>query len=118
MIRVECLNCRTAAYIEDGADPDAALACPPGSGCCEQDHHHGQAATSCPGGHGACPSPDNCPVHLGMQPHLDDSNGRDTSAGPCPGGHCGLGVDGCTVCRPLRIEIPAGSVRAQHAIGG
>jgi hypothetical protein len=26
------------------ADLDAALACPPDSSCCKEDHHHGQAA--------------------------------------------------------------------------
>jgi hypothetical protein len=30
-----------------GADLDSLLACPPGSGCCELPHHHGQAANDC-----------------------------------------------------------------------
>jgi hypothetical protein len=118
MFHIECNSCHTSAYTEDVADPDAALVCPPGAACCQQDHHHGQAATACPGGHGACPTPDSCPVWLGMQPHLENSARRDTSAGPCPGGHCGLGVAGCTVCRPITITAIPGSVRLQHAIGG
>lgn len=44
MLHVQCDGCRASAYIEDGADPDAAVSCPPGSGCCQEDHHHGQAA--------------------------------------------------------------------------
>lgn len=117
MFLVECDN-RHSVFTEDGSNPGAALSCPPGSGCCEQDHDHDAAANACPGGHGACPAPDNCPVWLGMQPHLDDSNVRDVSAGPCPGGHCGLGVAGCTVCRPLKITVIPGSVRVQRTTGG
>jgi hypothetical protein len=118
MLHVECATCHTSAYTENSADPDAELACPPGSGCCPEDHHHGQAAAACPGGHGPCPVPGDCPVWLGTQPHLPDSRERDTSAGPCPGGHCGAGVKGCTVCRPLKITVLPGSVRVQRAIGG
>lgn len=124
MFLAECLGCRTQVFIDPDAnpelvaDPDSAVVCVPGSGCCAENHDHAAVAGSCPGGHGACPTPDNCPVWLGMQPHLPDSNVRDTSAGPCPGGHCGLGVDGCTVCRTLRITLVPGSVRLQRAIGG
>lgn len=118
MLHIECQGCRTSTYTEDGADPDAALVCAPGSGCCGQDHHHGQAASACKGGHGACPTPDNCPVWLGVQPHLENSNARDLGAGPCEGGHCGLGVKNCSVCRPLKITVIPGSVRVQRSIGG
>lgn len=118
MLRIECPGCGTSAYTENQADPDTGLTCPPDSACCQDGHHHGNAAASCPGGHGACPSPDACPVWLGMQPHLPGSRIRDTSAGPCPGGHCGLGVDGCAVCRPLKIELLPGSVAMQHVTGG
>ena len=37
------------------ADLDAALVCPPDSGCCKIGHHHGQAANACPG----IPDPDH-----------------------------------------------------------
>jgi hypothetical protein len=124
MLLVECQGCHTQAFLDPDADPavladpDAAITCPPGSGCCSADHHHGNAASACPGGHKACPSPDACPVWLGMQPHLENSSIRDTSAGKCPGGHCGLGVDGCTVCRPLKITLIPGSVRMQRPLIG
>ena len=114
MLLIECANGHKA-FTESGADPDAALSCPPGSGCCEEDHHHGRAANSCPGGHGACPVPDSCPVWLGMQPHLPESPLKDTSAGPCPGGHCGAGVSGCVVCRPVTITLLPGSVTVRRA---
>jgi len=99
-------------------DPDAAFdTLAPGCSCCTQDHHHGQAAGACQGGHGPCPTPDDCPVWQGMQPHLDGSPVRDTSAGPCPGGHCGAGVDGCTVCRPLKITVLPGSAQLHPVTG-
>jgi hypothetical protein len=44
MLLVECKNCGTQAFTENNADPDSALACVEGSGCCAEDHHHGQAA--------------------------------------------------------------------------
>jgi len=109
MLLVECKGCGTQAFTGNGGDPDATLVCPPESDCCQEDHHHGQAANACTSGHGACPNPDNCAVWLGMQPHQENSNQRDTTTGPCPGNHCGVGVDGCTVCRPLKITfIPGG----------
>jgi hypothetical protein len=122
MLHVECQVCHTSAYVDPeapgGMQALGVLACPPGSGCCDDDHDHDEAANACPGGHGPCPVPDNCLVWLGMQPHLPDSRVRDTSAGPCPGGHCGLGVPGCTVCRPLKITAMPGSVHAQRTVIG
>jgi hypothetical protein len=110
MLMIECRGCGTQVFTEQHADPDAQLTCPPDSDCCQENHHHGQAASACKGAHGACPTPDQCLVWLGMQPHLEDSNQRDRAAGPCPGGHCGPGVPDCTVCRPLRITVLPGSV--------
>ncbi len=83
-----------------GADLDALLACPPGSGCCELQHNHGDAARACPEDHAAAghqcahPEPADCPVWAGTE-----------AAGSCPGGHHGLGVTGCTVCRPMTITF-------------
>lgn len=38
-----------------GADLDAAVRCPPGSGCCQQDHDHAAAANGCAAEHdGVC----------------------------------------------------------------
>jgi len=134
MLHIQCQGpCGQSAYLEceltaDGKpcgrpdcahlDPDDAFdVAVPSCGCCTADHHHGQAAI-CAGGHGACPTPDNCPVWLGMQPHLPDSFVRDTSAGPCPGGHCGKNVEGCAVCRPLRITVMPGSAHVRAVTGG
>jgi hypothetical protein len=117
MFLLECNLCHTKAFVDETqvSDFDAALVCPPSDDCCGEDHHHGEAVERCPGGHGACPTPDNCAVWLGMQPHLPDSNVRDTSAGPCPGGHHGFGVDGCTVCRPITITPVPGSMSLRRA---
>jgi hypothetical protein len=46
MLQVTCQSCGTQAFTEDNADPDAALVCVEGSGCCPEDHHHGQAANA------------------------------------------------------------------------
>lgn len=102
MIHIQCKQCGKWSVFgpEAGADPDAALQC----GCCPLNHHHGQAANACPGAGinhtGAdCPEnePENCTVLTPV--------GVD-----CPGGHCGLGVSGCTVCRPITITLLAGVV--------
>jgi hypothetical protein len=87
-------------------DFGAALRCPPGSGCCAEDHSHDAAANACPGagsGHAgaACPAPDSC---IAVTP----------AGQACPGGHCAKGVPGCTVCRPITITVvdlgvPAGT---------
>jgi hypothetical protein len=97
---VQCNQCRASAQITRARDPDSAVQC----GCCPQAHHHGQAANACPGGHGPCPTPDHCPVH--------------NAPGPCPGGHCGLGVPGCTVCRPVTITALSGTATLTAATGG
>jgi hypothetical protein len=65
---VQCNGCKTSRVVDcigctpDGhlvgcpvADLDAAVVCAPGSGCCPEDHHHGQAANACPG----IPDPDH-----------------------------------------------------------
>ena len=115
---IETQCCHVSAYVESAADPDSVVTCTGDSpACCSQDHHHGDAASACPGGHGACPTPDKCPVWLGTQPHLPDSNVRDTSAGPCPGGHCGAGVAGCNVCRSIKITLMPGSMTMARAAG-
>lgn len=95
MYRVICKQCGATTLIE-GGDPDAQLSC----ACCPVKHHHGRAAGSCPGAGiqhtGApCTNPDG-----GQACNVVTELGRN-----CPGGHCGLGVDGCTVCRPVNIEF-------------
>jgi hypothetical protein len=91
---VQCPGCGQTAETDSCADPDGAFDADPGTDCrcCPEDHHHGMAAAACPQAHedAACGVGPDCLVH--------------TPAGEdCPGGHCGPGVDGCTVCRPLII---------------
>lgn len=41
-----------------------------------------------------------------------EDHNHDEAANACPGDHkgdCGLGVDGCTVCRPLTITFLGGA---------
>jgi hypothetical protein len=88
-----CPGCGALAELtapEQRADPDAAVICAPDGPCCKLDHHHGQAANACTADHSAhaCPSPETCGVFPGEG---------------CAGGHCGLGVQDCTVCRPLVV---------------
>lgn len=40
-LHIQCANGHWAhGYPADHANPDAALTCPPGEGCCEEDHDH------------------------------------------------------------------------------
>jgi len=95
LYRVTCKQCGANTLIT-GGDPDAALSCT----CCQQKHHHGVAANACPGAgfnhlDAVCSHPDG-----GQACNAVTELGQD-----CPGGHCGTGVDGCTVCRPVDIEF-------------
>jgi hypothetical protein len=107
---LQCNGCGTATVTADARDPDAAVVCPPESDCCKTDHHHGEAA-ACAGGHAACPTPDDCPVFGDQhQPEPDEPGAPAPARIPCPGGHCGPGVAGCNVCRPITITALAGSL--------
>jgi hypothetical protein len=105
-LRVLCPGCGSEAVVTDGSDPDGAFDAHPDTDCrcCPEDHHHGMAAAACSQEHGdaACGVGADCIVHT--------PTGED-----CPGGHCGPGVDGCTVCRPLIIF--AGAALVAHAEG-
>jgi hypothetical protein len=79
MLHVQCNNCGTSAYVECargcelvmGAHLDGCpgapenigrqVRCPPGSGCCQEDHSH---FASCAGDHDGDHGPENpdCPV--------------------------------------------------------
>jgi hypothetical protein len=85
-------------------DLHAVVTCRPGRGCCAEPHSHAEACDSCPGGHGPCPQSDTarCPV-------------QGDNDGPCPGGHCGTGVPGCTVCRVLIVTALDGSAHLGNA---
>lgn len=131
--RVQCMQCLAETVIPDGADPHAFTWC----GCCTrtdpatgQIHHHGRAAEACAGSNGtghpgaACPHPNpkvcvRVSVPADVTPGDIPVDGREVPAmpgrrgagEPCPGGHCGIGVDGCTVCRPVIHFATAGDVR-------
>lgn len=101
--RIQCMQCLTVAEIPSEADPHAVQIC----GCCTIDHHHGEAAAACPGNDGIGHPGEPCP-----QPNPASCT-RVTPAGKdCPGGHCGVGVAGCTVCRPLIHFGEAGDLQA------
>jgi hypothetical protein len=100
LIHIQCNQCGQWVTVLDGSNPGAALTC----GCCTLDHNHDAAANACPGAgvnhEGApCPAPQTC---IALTPPDED----------CPGGHCGLGVEGCTVCRPVTITIMSVPVEA------
>lgn len=142
-MQIICQTCLTAADLPPGADPHAYTWCD----CCTirgddgKPHHHGRAAESCPGNGGIghpgepCPhrNPKVCIMVSRPVPAGDEGltaavtgNGVATAGGPvrpagedCPGGHCGVGVSGCTVCRPVMHmavvgdlqPVPAGPLR-------
>jgi hypothetical protein len=103
------------------------LACPPASGCCQEDHDHEAAANACPGGHGDCPDPGSCALHASVRAHyratLDahrahvEAGGQDRHAiedlaeppPSCPGGHCHVALPDCTVCHPVIITAGIGT---------
>jgi len=94
LYRVTCKKCGANTLIT-GGDPDVALSCR----CCPKDHHHGVAANACPG------ADLNHPDVVCSHPDGGQACNVVTPLGSnCPGGHCGAGVDGCTVCRPVNIE--------------
>jgi hypothetical protein len=95
-----------------------------------QPHHHGQAAASCPGNNGVghpgepC-SHQNPKVCIAVSRPASEASHEQPAGGlevlgvmtddrglipiggtrptgeDCPGGHCGAGVKGCAVCRPV-----------------
>lgn len=119
--QVQCKQCLATASVPDGIDPHTMTWC----SCCTQDHHHGQAAENCPGnnalGHPGAPcshpNPRACTVVSQPVPLPDGSEPPPDIAGvrpageDCPGGHCGAGVPGCTVCRPIIHFATAGPLR-------
>jgi hypothetical protein len=105
--------------------------CPPGSGCCEQDHDH-EAAAICPQDHDmACPEPGTCSLwasalahhaaaRAALEAHVadpdapvpDEEHFAHALAEPpesCPGGHCHKDIPGCNVCHPIIITAGQGS---------
>ena len=146
MLQVTCKQCSATAYVDCTCEiiapgtkpPDGHLAlcpltdlgsnvlCDPESGCCQESHSHDAAANACPGivagGHPGAPCPDEgkrCLVYSGGHSAARDLDPevRVRRAGKCPGGHCGPGVEGCTICRPVTITLLPGSVNLTPAPG-
>ena len=105
--QVQCKQCLAIANVPDGVDPHTMNWCT----CCTADHHHGLAAEACPGnnaiGHVGAPCSHQNPMLCSVIGTLEQRKGE-----PCPGGHCGVGVEGCTVCRPVIHYVTAGLIMA------
>ena len=103
--QVQCEQCLAIANVPDGGDPHAMTFC----GCCTQDHHHGVTALACPGnsaiGHPGAPCSGRNPRTCRVVTTPEERQGE-----PCLGGHCGIEVDGCTVCRPLIHYVTVGQL--------
>jgi hypothetical protein len=56
------------------------------------------------------------PAHL----VFSGGGGRALASEPleCPGGHCGVGVKDCTVCRPVTITMLPGAANITVSLGG
>lgn len=106
-------------------DLGANVVCADGTDCCTEPHSHDAAANSCPDialdlgkrhGGAPCPDPGSCTLwrnsQAGAHRELREA-GKPVPS--CPGGHCGPGVPGCTVCRPVTITVVPGSVTAAPA---
>jgi hypothetical protein len=66
--------------------------------CCTADHDHDEAANACPGAgfnHTGVPCPHEDPARTC---HVTPA-GED-----CPGEHCHVTLEDCTVCRPVTLE--------------
>ena len=131
MLILTCDGCAAVGYADctcpEGYDPHTAghlpgcamgnlgaqVVCKPAAGCCQDGHDHDAAANACPGGHpeGSCPAPSSCKLWANVRSHHEDPDGAGLPAS-CPGGHCGAGVPGCTVCRPITVMVPPGHVGA------
>lgn len=123
MAQYQCKTCLAMTDLPPGADPHASTWC----GCCTitgengAPHHHGRAAESCPGNNGAghpgepCdhPNPKVCVVVSRPVPAeaiAPGTPGVRPAGEDCPGGHCGAGVEGCAVCRPIVHFAVAGEL--------
>jgi hypothetical protein len=122
-MNIQCMQCGAMKDLPPGADPHDYTWCT----CCTitgddgKPHHHGQAAASCPGNGGVghpgepCPHPNPKICIRVSRPVLSGDKDADRVVipggpvrpvgEPCPGGHCGVGVKNCTVCRPV-MHLP------------
>lgn len=99
---VQCKQCLETTSLPEGADPHAVTWC----NCCPVEHHHGQQAESCPGNNGVGHPGEPC-----NHDNPDICTMLTPPGVPCPGGHCGVGVGGCTVCRPIVHFAVVGDLR-------
>ena len=97
MYRVVCKQCGASGITEDGGNLQAAVNCT----CCPEAHDHDEAANGCP--HIDLPLGERHDGADCTHPSEDGVMCRVlTPAGePCPGGHCGPGIEDCTACRPV-----------------
>lgn len=107
LARETCRQCGASALTENPDFTVSVVKC----NCCPEDHDHNAAAAACPGAnlnHADVPCNEDDPVHgCHVTPAGED----------CPGGHCGLRIDGCTVCRPVHIEILSLGAPVNNAMG-
>lgn len=96
MYRVTCKQCGASGITDNGHQLQNAVSCR----CCTQDHDHDESANACPEAgiegvrHGGADCTLGDRACIVLTPEAEE----------CPGGHCGPGVDGCTVCRPLLVQ--------------
>jgi hypothetical protein len=102
------LGAHVSACPVDDLDAQVNCAGPLSANCCKVAHNHGKAANACLGDHAEAPCSSGDPAKCSVWANTEGD-------GDCPGGHCGVGVDGCTVCRPITITVLAGSVQMTHA---
>ncbi len=133
LARVTCNQCGATALTQDGMNFGAAVVCNCCDGSQEGHHQlpngqldHDAHANSCPeAGFNhegvTCPhDAGNCNLWNSVQyaaataveaghpkpdfghPRLGTDYDHESE---CPGEHCGVGVEGCTVCRPVTIDI-------------
>lgn len=95
LARVTCKQCGATTLVEH-TDFQGAITC----NCCTVNHDHDENANSCSGvdaNHEGVP----CAEPTGTE----NCNMLTPLGEDCPGGHCGPDVDGCTVCRPITIDL-------------
>jgi hypothetical protein len=108
--QVTCKTCGAFVLVPGDTDFHRALVCD----CCllgGRDHDHKASAQQCTGASDT-PGPQghegvSCPYPLsGRYCEAVTPSGEE-----CPGGHCGPGIEGCTVCRPIAITGLPGLVK-------
>lgn len=132
LARVTCNSCGATAMTDQPSGFGAAVRC---ACCPEDHDHdvaanscpwqgHAHVDADCPHQVGECPHWASVQAgHTGNHPLAHPGTGRIAAVRlytqdqpipdghtlvtemACPGGHCGPGVDGCTVCRPVTVTV-------------